>query len=88
MDLKNNLELIIGGIASTVAMAAIIFRFVFFEIDLSTTADFIKDFSEIIVSVLVFFVAVKSILSQSKKRKLSKKFLMKSFKHGCNAIAH
>ena len=68
MDLKNNLELIIGGIASTVAMAAIIFRFVFFEIDLSTTADFIKDFSEIIVSVLVFFVAVKSILSQSKKK--------------------
>ena len=68
MDLKNNLELIIGGIASTVAMAAIIFRFVFFEIDLSTTADFIKDFSEIIVSVLVFFVAVKSILSQSKRK--------------------
>ncbi len=73
MDLKNNLELIIGGIASTVAMAAIIFRFVFFEIDLSTTADFIKDFSEIIVSVLVFFVAVKSILSQSKRKETFKK---------------
>lgn len=72
MNIKENLELFIGGIASIIAMSAIVFKFMFPESDLLSTADFIKDFSGILVSVLVFFVAVKSILSQSHRKETFK----------------
>jgi len=80
MKFKDNLELFIGGLASLIAMGAIIFKYHFSDGDILTTADFIKDFSGILVSVLVFFVAVKSLLSQYRQKESFKTVFDKELK--------
>ncbi len=66
--IKDNFDLFCGGIASVIALLITIVKFCYSRQGISELLNFLQEFSGLFVSVLVFFVAAKSILRQLKRR--------------------
>lgn len=66
--IKDNFDLFCGGMASVIALLITIIKFCYSGRGISELLNFLQEFSGLFVSVLVFFVAAKSILRQMKRR--------------------
>ena len=66
--IKDNFDLFCGGIASVIALLITVIKFCYSQQGISELLNFLQEFSGLFVSVLVFFVAAKSILRQLKRR--------------------